>query len=136
MNTVGINKEKIREDMKKHGISAEQLSVSMGMGKTYIANLLARDVATPDVLAKVEKAMFREEGAYRTDKVGSPEEKTLIIRLLNEQLIEMKALRQDIASLKEEILSVENAVRDKVAYTHAIATSINSTIKEIAHEIK
>lgn len=146
---VKVNWDALSEDLKRYGVSEVALSRKLGFSDSYIAGMRKNERNNGSVkrstVEAVEQAMFRKKGTYTIELDGKePPKQELktsadvtiqIIRIMNEQLIEMKALRQDLAAMKQELLSVSNAIRDKVAFTHTAVTTIKETTADIRKEL-
>ena len=59
-----INADMIRADMAKMGVTAQQVSESMGVNKNYITNALGRKIVSEQVVWKIENALFKPQGTY------------------------------------------------------------------------
>lgn len=62
--SVMINADMIRADMAKMGVTAQQVSESMGVNKNYITNALGRKIVSEQVVWKIENALFKPQGTY------------------------------------------------------------------------
>lgn len=58
------NYEAIKTDLKKYGLTVEQLAASMGKNGSYISQMFRRDRADRSTIEAVEDRMFREHGSY------------------------------------------------------------------------
>lgn len=74
------NYEALKADMNRYGINGKQLSERIGKNKNYIATTFALDRASREVIGEVEKAMFREAGAYciEIEEESKPEPKPVM----------------------------------------------------------
>ena len=70
------NYEAIKTDLKKYGLTVEQLSASMGKNSTYISQMFRRDKADRSTIEAVEDRMFREHGTYYTEMEDASETPT------------------------------------------------------------
>lgn len=66
MASVGINAEKVKEDLQRMGITMQQVSRSMGKSDTYLSQVLSRDQLREETVNEVEKALFKPKGTYVT----------------------------------------------------------------------
>lgn len=66
-DSVKPNKEAFRKDLERLGITAQQLSKSMGKSSNYATNIFTSDVADRKTVEAVEARMFAERGAYYTE---------------------------------------------------------------------
>lgn len=66
-DSVKPNKEAFKKDLERLGITAQQLSKSMGKSANYATNIFASDVADRKTVEAVEARMFAEHGAYYTE---------------------------------------------------------------------
>ena len=138
---VKVNWDLFNSDLKKYGITAQDLSLTLGKNRNYITNMRNRGEENfeQSTVSAIEKAMFKPDGAYCIAAEEEPKEDadlSIFVKLLNEQLVELKALRQDLASMKQELLSVQNAIRDKVAFTHTAVTTMKADLAEIHKQLR
>lgn len=61
------NYEALKADLKKYGLTADQLSMSMGKSTGYISQIFRVDKADRKTIEAVEDRMFREHGTYYTE---------------------------------------------------------------------
>lgn len=73
-DTVRPNYEALKEDLKKYGLTASQLGVSMGKSGNYIPTMFKSEKADRSTIEAVEDRMFRERGSYYTE-IEKPVEK-------------------------------------------------------------
>lgn len=65
-DTVKPNKEAFKKDLNRLGITAQQLSRSMGFSDNYANELFSRKVADRGTIEAVEDRMFAAHGMYYT----------------------------------------------------------------------
>ena len=70
------NYEAIKTDLKKYGLTVEQLAASMGKNGSYISQMFRRDRADRSTIEAVEDRMFREHGTYYTEMEDASETPT------------------------------------------------------------
>ena len=66
MASVGINAERVKEDLQRMGITMQQVSRSMGKSDTYLSQTLSRDQLREETVNEIEKALFKPKGTYVT----------------------------------------------------------------------
>lgn len=66
------NREAFKKDLERLGITASQLSRSMGFADSYVNTLFSRNAVSKGTIEAIEDRMFAERGAYYTE---SAEEK-------------------------------------------------------------
>ncbi len=137
---VRVNWELFNADLKRYGVTAQDLSVALGKNANYISNMRYKkdELVSENLVNEIEKAMFKPKGTYCVcgDAPATEDlDLSIVIKLLNEQLVELKAIRTDLASAKQELLSVQSAIRDKVAFTHTAVTSVRENIGEIKKQL-
>lgn len=94
------NYEAIKTDLKKYGLTVEQLSASMGKNGTYISQMFRRDKADRSTIEAVEDRMFREHGSYYTE-IEMPEQKPVE---------PVKTVSEGVGIVLKQILSVCGAI--------------------------
>ena len=77
-DSVYLNVEAVREDLKRMNVTAEQVSVAVGLSKNALSGMFfaaeKRGAAYKrENVARFEKALFREPGAYCIEKKDEPE---------------------------------------------------------------
>lgn len=70
------NYEALKADLKKYGLTADQLSMSMGKSTGYISQVFRVDKADRKTVEAVEDRMFREHGSYYTEMEDDAETPT------------------------------------------------------------
>lgn len=108
------NYEAIKTDLKKYGLTVEQLSSSMGKTGNYISQVFRRDKADRSTIEAVEDRMFREHGSYYTELEEAAERPT--------EPQEAK-LSEGMGILLKQIVGAVNALSEKV---EAIRVSPNT----------
>ena len=116
-----VNVDAIREDLKKMGLTATQVSRSLGKSRTYIAEILSRGEAGSKAIRQVEKALFREEGAYEIKSPAVQGTQNECAELLR-KLIEMQELmieqqKAQAAIMQERITDLENEIKQNSKWT-------------------
>lgn len=101
MASVGINAEKVKEDLQRMGITMNQVSRSMGKSDTYLSQVLSRDQLREETVNEIEKALFKPKGTYVTG-IGEKEAK-------RESATEAN-LANVLASLSERLDGIEEAI--------------------------
>lgn len=100
------NYEALKADLKKYGLTADQLSMSMGKSTGYISQIFRVDKADRKTIEAVEGRMFREHGTYYTEMEDSAEAPS---EPPKPQMSEgMGILLKQIKSSVEMLPSVEN----------------------------
>lgn len=104
MAIVTVNTELIRQDLKKMGVTQEQVGISIGRSRTWLGNILHDGKATEENVTKIEQALFKPTGFYRVEE-KKPEEKP-------EKLATNDAAEYvRIVNLLEELIKTENVIR-------------------------
>ena len=66
-DTVIIDRDKLRADMKTMGVTAVQISEALGKAPSYLSTaVLNKKSATRETINRVERAMFKPLGTYIT----------------------------------------------------------------------
>lgn len=126
MEKVMVNAEEIRKDLARMGLQAKQVSISMGKNGNYLAEMLSRSATRPlerKTVEMVEKALFREPGAYCIE--------------IKEQETEEKP--QGGGRSDENAEQIRKDINDIYAMQKAIYTelrSIHTDMKELLFDIK
>lgn len=101
MASVGINAEKVKEDLQRMGITMKQVSQSMGKCDGYLAQVLSRDQLREETINEIEKALFKPKGTYVTGIREKEAER--------ESATEAN-LANVLASLSERLDGIEDAI--------------------------
>lgn len=104
-DTVRPNYEALKEDLKKYGLTASQLGVSMGKSGNYIPTMFKSEKADRSTIEAIEDRMFRERGSYYTE-IEKPAEKPT-------EPQETK-MSEGIGILLKQIVGAVNALSAKV----------------------
>lgn len=104
-DTVRPNYEALKEDLKKYGLTASQLGVSMGKCGNYIPTMFKSERADRSTIEAVEDRMFRERGSYYTE-IEKPAEKPT-------EPQEAK-LSEGMGILLKQIVGAVNSLSEKV----------------------
>lgn len=116
---VSPNYAALKEDLKKYGLTAEQLGNSMGKGNMYISQLFNRSRVDRSTVEAVEDRMFRAHGAYYTEEreeQDSPaQEQPKMTEGMGILLKKIIAKDEEIAEKTEDIRIFTDAVRMTVA---------------------
>ena len=99
------NYEAIKTDLKKYGLTVEQLSTSMGKTGTYISQVFRRDRVDRSTIEAVEDRMFREHGTYYTEMEDAAETPTEPPK---------PQMTEGMGILLKQIVGAVNAVSEKV----------------------
>lgn len=104
MAIVTVNTELIRQDLKKMGITQEQVGLSIGRSRTWLGNILHDGKAAEETVSKIEQALFKPSGRY-VIKEEKPEEKP------KKSTASGPAEYVRIVNLLEELLKTESVIR-------------------------
>lgn len=104
MAVVTVNTELIRTDLKKMGVTQEQVGISIGRSRTWLGNILHDGRATEESVAKIEQALFKPSGRYVIEE-EKPEEKP------EKSTASGPAEYVRIVKLLEELLKTESVIR-------------------------
>lgn len=125
MEKVMVNADEIRKDLARMGLQAKQVSISMGKNGNYLAEMLSRSATRPlerKTVEMVEKALFREPGAYC---IEINEDKKTEEKPAEGMKAEWDGVRKDLN---------EMYIMQKAIYTEL--RSIHSDMKELLFDIK
>ena len=99
------NYEALKADLKKYGLTADQLSMSMGKSTGYISQVFRVDKADRKTVEAVENRMFREHGTYYTEMEDASETPTEPPK---------PQMTEGMGILLKQIVGAVNAVSEKV----------------------
>lgn len=99
------NYEALKADLKKYGLTADQLSMSMGKSAGYISQVFRIDKADRKTVEAVENRMFREHGSYYAEMDDSAEAPTEPPK---------PQMTEGMGILLKQVIGAVNAVSEKV----------------------
>ena len=99
------NYEALKADLKKYGLTADQLSMSMGKSTGYISQIFRVDKADRKTIEAVEDRMFREHGTYYTEMEDAAEAPTEPPK---------PQMTEGMGILLKQIVGAVNALSEKV----------------------
>lgn len=99
------NYEALKADLKKYGLTADQLSMSMGKSTGYISQIFRVDKADRKTIETVEGRMFREHGTYYTEMEDAAEAPTEPPK---------PQMTEGMGILLKQIVGAVNALSEKV----------------------
>ena len=99
------NYEALKADLKKYGLTADQLSMSMGKSTGYISQIFRIDKADRKTIEAVEDRMFREHGTYYTEMEDAAEAPTEPPK---------PQMTEGMGILLKQIVGAVNALSEKV----------------------
>lgn len=106
-DTVIIDRDKLRADMKTMGVTAVQISEALGKAPSYISTaVLNKKSVTRETINRVERAMFKPLGTYITEEEVNEAPKG------NDDLIRrIEKLDERLNNIEAAIDAVEEAVK-------------------------
>lgn len=99
------NYEALKADLKKYGLTADQLSMGMGKSTGYISQIFRVDKADRKTIETVEDRMFREHGTYYTEMEDAAEAPTEPPK---------PQMTEGMGILLKQIVGAVNALSEKV----------------------
>ena len=116
---VRINEDAIKADLKKMGVTAGQVCESMGVNRNFITNAFARKIVGVETVRQIERALFREEGAYviRTEATQSTPKSgdtSAVLKHLDTHLFEIEKqikAATDHKELMDKLTDLETAIK-------------------------
>lgn len=125
---VAPNYSALKADLKKFGLTADQVWQSMGKKESYISQLFRRNEADRKTVEAVEDRMFREHGSYYTEIKEAAETPT---EPPKPQMTEgMGILLKQIKGAIEILPSAENVA----SYVGPMSEQMTGIRKEMANQ--
>lgn len=126
-DSVYMNVEAIKEDMKRLNITAKQVSLSLGLSDNALSGMFfaaeKKGAAYKrENIARIEKALFREPGAYCIEKKDVSEKKTA-------ESPNGGANSKDIADAFMQLLAIDNKILVELK-------NMNEAMKELLMNVR
>lgn len=107
-DTVTIDREKLRADMKTMGVSAVQISEALGKAPSYLSTaVLNKKSVTRETINRVERAMFKPLGTY----IAEEEEVNEAPKGNDDLIRRIEKLDERLNNIEAAIDAVEDAVK-------------------------